>query len=108
MNRETKLIALAVFIISLTVYIITIAPTVSFWDSGEFISCSYVMGIPHPPGAPFYLIVGRFFTLFPFFNVAVRVNFISALSSAIVVTILFLIIVRLIREWRGESKTIKE
>jgi len=108
MNRETKLIALVVFIISLTVYIITIAPTVSFWDCGEFIACSYVMGIPHPPGAPLYIMVGRFFTLFPFFNVAVRVNFISALSSALVVAILFLIIVKLIKEWRGELKTIEE
>ncbi|NVM04153.1 MAG: DUF2723 domain-containing protein [Candidatus Helarchaeota archaeon] len=108
MNRETKLTAIAIFIISLTVYIITIAPTVSFWDCGEFISCSYIMGIPHPPGAPLYIMIGRFFTLLPFFDVAVRVNFISALSSAVVVAILFLIIVRLIKEWRGESKTVED
>ncbi len=105
MDRDGKLIAAALFVISLTVYLITIAPTLSFWDCGEFIACSYIMGIPHPPGAPLFIMIGRFFTLFPFFGVAVKVNFISALSSAVVVALLFMIIVRIVKEWKGEFKS---
>ena len=53
-----------VFAVSLLVYILTIEPTVSFWDCGEFILCSYRLEVGHPPGAPFFMIMGRFFTLF--------------------------------------------
>ena len=108
MKNETRLIAGITFIVSLAVYIITIAPTVSLWDCGEFITCSYIMGVPHPPGTPLYVMIGRLFTLFPFSNIAVRVNFVSALSSAFVVMILFLVIVRLIKEWRGNPQTVSD
>jgi tetratricopeptide (TPR) repeat protein len=108
MDRITKLTAIVVFLISLMTYLITLAPTLSFWDCGEFIACSYIMGVPHPPGTPLYLMIGRFFSLFPFSNIAIRVNFISALSSALVITILFLIIVKLIKEWKGELKTVED
>lgn len=105
MDRESKLIAILIFIISLVVYAVTLAPTLSLWDSGEFIACSHIMGVPHPPGAPLYIMIGRFFTLFPFFDAAVMINFISALSSAVVVTLLFMIIVRIIKEWKGKFKS---
>ncbi len=93
------------FVFSLVIYLKTIAPTVSFWDCGEFITCSYTLGIPHPPGAPFYLLIGRIFTMLPIAaDIALRVNIISALSSAITVMLTYLIIVRLVRQWRGEPR----
>ncbi len=89
-----------VFLFSFVVYFLTIAPTLSFWDCGEFIACSYKFSVPHPPGAPLYLIIGRLFTLLPIFaDIAKRVNFISTLSSAFTVTFLYLIIVIMIRQF---------
>ncbi|MBD3374409.1 DUF2723 domain-containing protein [candidate division KSB1 bacterium] len=93
------------FVISLFVYMRTIAPTVSFWDCGEFITCSYILGIPHPPGAPFYLLLGRIFTMLPLAaDIGLRVNIISALSSALTVMLTYLITVRLIQQWRGKPR----
>ena len=97
-----KIFASLMFLFSLVIYIMTLAPTVSFWDCGEFIACSYRLQVPHPPGAPLYLLVGRIFTFIPEFlveNVALRVNLISALSSAFTVLFLYLVTVHLIKEY---------
>ncbi len=94
------------FIVTLIVYLRTMADTVSFWDCGEFIACSYTLGVPHPPGAPFYLLIGRLFSMLPFASsIAVRVNVVSVLSTALTVMLTYLIIVQLIKQWRGEPKT---
>jgi len=108
MDRDNKIFAGVAFLISFMFYLITVAPTVSFWDCGEFIACSYTMGVPHPPGAPLFLLIGRVFTLIPWFDIAFRANLISVFSSAFTVALLFLIIVRLIREWRGAPKTFED
>ena len=97
-------VAISVFAIAFLTYLRTIAPDVSFWDCGEFIACSYTMSVMHPPGAPLFTIIGRLFTLFPIMNVAWRVNFISVLSSAFTIMLLYLVIVRLVNLWRGEPK----
>ncbi|HPG39038.1 MAG TPA: DUF2723 domain-containing protein [bacterium] len=97
------------FIFSLIIYLKTIAPTVSFWDCGEFITCSYILGIPHPPGAPFYLLLGRIFSMLPLAaDIGLRVNIVSALSSAVTVMLTYLIIVRFIKQWRGEPKNTED
>ena len=63
---------------SLIVYAVTIAPTVAFWDVGEFLAASYSLGITHPPAAPTFVLLGRLFAMLPLpFNVAVQVNLIS-------------------------------
>jgi len=99
-SKLNRIFVVVVFLFSFVVYFLTIAPTLSFWDCGEFIACSYKFSVPHPPGAPLYLIIGRLFTLLPIFaDIAKRVNFISTLSSAFTVTFLYLIIVIMIRQF---------
>src|SRR3990170_3571954 len=84
-----------VFLFVFLVYLYCMAPTVSFWDCGEFIACSYILGIPHPPGAPLFILIGRLFTLLPFFDqIALRTNILSALGSASSVVVAYLIILR--------------
>ncbi len=82
-RREDRLGGAIVFLFVLAIYWITLAPSVSFWDSGEFIASSYTLAIPHPPGTPLYVILGRVFTLLPIFSIAGRVNFLSALPAAL-------------------------
>ncbi len=89
--------AAAVLLISLGMFLKTVAPTVSFWDCGEFIACSYILGVPHPPGSPLYLLMGRLFTFLPIgSDPAFPVNLMSVISSALAVMFIYLITVRLI------------
>ncbi|HZM14278.1 MAG TPA: DUF2723 domain-containing protein, partial [Bacteroidales bacterium] len=98
-----------VFAVSLLVYFLTIEPTVSFWDCGEFILCSYRLEVGHPPGAPLFLLLGRFFTLFAGSDtskVAMMVNIMSAFASAFTILFLFWSITRLIRLATGDDENI--
>jgi len=100
----------ALFAVSLLVYLLTIEPTVSFWDCGEFILCSYRLEVGHPPGAPFFLLLGRFFTLFAggdTSKVAMMVNIMSALASAFTILFLFWSVTRLIRLATGEGTDVR-
>ena len=79
-----------VFAIATYVYVTTMEPTVSFWDCGEFIACSYKLQIGHPPGAPLFLMIGRFFSMWTApESAAYMVNLISALSSSFTILFLF-------------------
>ena len=103
MKKVHRIFAGAVFFIAFFVYALTVAPTVSYWDCGEFIACSYGMMVPHPPGAPLFLMIGRLFSMFPLFeDIAKRVNYISVVSSALTILLLYLSIVQLVREWKGK------
>ena len=80
------------FLIALVVYAITVEPTASFWDCGEFIATAYKLEVPHPPGAPFFLLMGRMFSLFAgedVEQVAFWVNMLSVFSAAFTVLFLF-------------------
>ena len=100
--KRNKIFAWIVLALALVLYCLTLAPTTSFWDAGEYIAVSNRLQVPHPPGAPFYLLLGRLFSMFmPTMWVAISVNFLSALASALTIMLLYLIIVRLIREWKG-------
>ena len=100
-NRLNNLVGWVVFALALAVYLKTLEPTASFWDCGEFIACSYKLLVPHPPGAPTFLLLGRLMSLLSFGNrelVSVLVNALSALSSAFAVLFLFWIITRMGRK----------
>ncbi len=88
------------FLIAAVTYTMSIEPTASFWDCGEFISTSYKLLVGHPPGAPFFMIVGRFFSLFAPSPgaVAVMINIMSALASAFTIMFLFWTITHLGRK----------
>jgi len=103
MNQKTlhRIIGLAVFLISAIVYLMTVQPSTSFWDCGEFIASSYSLQVPHPPGTPFFLLLGRLFSIIPFAdNIAYRVNMMSVFSSAFVILFLYLIAVKLIENYK--------
>lgn len=101
-KKTDRIVAGFVFLWALGLYLLTVAPTVSFWDSGEFISSLHNLEVMHPPGAPFYMLVGRLFSMFvPKEYVALSINLISVLASAGTVLLAHLIIVRLIRRWQG-------
>ncbi len=90
-----------VFGIATFTYCSTIEPTASFWDCGEYIACSNKLEVGHPPGAPFFLIVARFFSLFSFSDVsksAMWINVMSALCSSFSILFLFWTITRLAKK----------
>lgn len=80
------------FAIALSVYAITLEPTTSFWDCGEYIATAYKLQVGHPPGAPTFLLIGNFFANFAFGDVtkvAYMINFMSAVCSAFTILFLF-------------------
>jgi hypothetical protein len=87
--------------IASTVYLLTIEPTASFWDCGEFISTAYKLEVGHPPGAPLFMLMARIFTMFAGGNVelvALMVNIFSALCSGFTILLLFWTITHLGRK----------
>ncbi|MFA6233924.1 MAG: DUF2723 domain-containing protein [Bacteroidota bacterium] len=101
-----RLTALVVFLISTIVFLMTVAPTISFWDCGEFITSAITMAVLHPPGAPFFQLVGRMFSLLPIGDdLGFRVNLLSTFSSSLTVLFVYLISMRMLREWKGEPTT---
>lgn len=106
--QRNNLVAGLVFLITTVVYLSTLAPTVAFWDCGEFITTSYTLGVPHPPGAPFYTLLGRIFSMLPFGEIAFRVNLLSAASGIATVVLIYLCTVRLLSTWLDRENTAQQ
>ena len=105
MKRIHNLFIFLSFFLPFILYFKTMAPTVSLWDCGEFIATSIIMGIPHPPGTPLYLIIGNFFSQIPILSdLGARVNIISPIASALSIMFLYMIIVYLIEKFNKEKK----
>lgn len=104
-KRINYIVGWITFFISAVIYLYTMQPTLSFWDCGEFIGCAYTLSVPHPPGAPLWVLVGKIATMFPIgANPAVRMNALAAISSAFTVLFLYLVIVTVIKNWHGFPK----
>jgi hypothetical protein len=106
-NKINNLTGWSVFAISLVTYILTLEETASYWDCGEFIAVSYKLMVPHPPGAPFFLLLGRLFSFFALGDVtqvAYWINMLSALSSAFTILFLFWSIILFGRKMVGIHK----
>ena len=91
-NRVNNIVGWIVCLIACTVYVLTMEPTGSLWDTGEFISSAYKLQIPHPPGAPMFILLGRVFIILfgddPA-SAARGVNFMSAIASGFTILFLF-------------------
>lgn len=104
---ENRVIAAVILVTALVTLFMTVSPSVSFWDPGERIAASYLVQVPHPPGAPLFILMGRVMAMMPFAeDIAFRVNTISVLSGAFTVLLLYLMITRLIVYFRGKPADI--
>ncbi len=89
------------FLVASCVYLLTLEPTGSFWDCGEFIACGYKLTVGHPPGAPFFMMLMRLFTLFAPSpeDVGVVANAMSGLASGATIMFLYWSIAHMARRW---------
>src|SRR3982751_5137897 len=91
------IVTLGVFLL----YLLTLAPSTAMWDTSEYMAAAYTLGLPHPPGNPLFVLLGRVFSIIPLFgpNVATRINVLAALSSAVSAGMWFLITERVLVGW---------
>src|SRR6201992_3836883 len=91
-NKVNNIVGWIVGLVACTVFVMTMEPTGSFWDCGESVSSCYKLQIPHPPGAPLFVLMGRFFIILFGDNphtAARGVNFMSAILSGFSILFLF-------------------
>ncbi len=96
----------AVFGVALVTYLLTVERTASFWDCGEFIACSYKLQVPHPPGAPLFLLIGRMFSMLALGDVtkvAYWINLVSVTTSAFTILFMFWTLTLLGRKFFGKT-----
>ncbi|SHF75134.1 Protein of unknown function [Salegentibacter echinorum] len=108
-KKWNKILGWLVFLIALTTYTLTLEPTASFWDAGEYIATSANLEVGHPPGAPFYQMLGAFFSMFAPSDsqVALMVNFMSGLASAFAILFMFWSISLLVLKIAGPIEKLK-
>ncbi|MGH7621000.1 MAG: glycosyltransferase family 117 protein, partial [Gemmatimonadaceae bacterium] len=99
-ERPSYAMAAIVALGALALYVATMAPSTAMWDTSEYIAAAYSFGLPHPPGNPFFVILGHVFSFLPIApNVAARVNLLAALSSAIAAGVWCLVTEHVLRSW---------
>jgi hypothetical protein len=94
------IVTLCVFVL----YVVTLAPSTAMWDTSEYIAAAYTLGLPHPPGNPLFVLLGRVFSIIPLFgpNVATRINVLAAMCSAVSAGMWFLVTERVLVGWFPE------
>jgi transmembrane protein TMEM260 (protein O-mannosyltransferase) len=97
--RAAAIVSALIFIL----YLVTLAPSTAMWDTSEYIAAAYTLGLPHPPGNPFFVLIGRVFAVLPIApNVAMRINILAALCSAGAAGMWFLITERVLVGWLAQ------
>ncbi|MEW6481569.1 MAG: DUF2723 domain-containing protein [bacterium] len=89
------LFGLLVFFVSFGVYLKTVASTITFGDSGDFISSGYTLGLPHPTGYPTYILLSHLITYLPIANIAFRINLLSSLFASLCCMLMYFITKRI-------------
>lgn len=103
-KKLNRIVGFFVFLIGLIAYWSTVQSTVSFWDCGEFAACSYLLQVPHPPGTPFFILLGKLFSMIPFAqDIGYRINLISVFSTAASGLFLYLAVVKFIENYKGKA-----
>src|SRR4051812_7702134 len=98
--RPSYLAASIVSAVIFLLYLITLAPSTAMWDTSEYITAAYTLGLPHPPGNPLFVLIGRVFAVLPIAStIAVRINILAAVCSAVSAGMWFLITERVLVSW---------
>jgi hypothetical protein len=101
--RPSYLAASGAALVVFLLYLITLAPTTQMWDTSEYIAAAYTLGLPHPPGNPLFVLIGRVFAVLPIApTVAMRINILAAICSAVSAAMWFLITERVLVGWLAE------
>jgi hypothetical protein len=99
-ERPSYLAALAAGLVVLVLYLLTLSTSTAMWDTSEYIAAAYTLGLPHPPGNPLFVLIGRVFSVLPIAgDVATRINILAALCSAASAGMWFLITERVLVGW---------
>ena len=107
-TRPPYLSAAAAALAAFALYAVTLAPTTSFWDASEYIATAHILGLPHPPGNPLFVVLGKVWTLLlapTGLSIAVRMNLLAALTSAAATGFLFLVTFRFLEKWVAATTT---
>ncbi len=98
--RPSNLAAGIATVLTFLLYLITLSPETAMWDTSEYLAAAYTLGLPHPPGNPFFVLIGRVFAVLPIApSVAMRVNLLAAIASAVSAGMWFLITERVLVGW---------
>lgn len=109
MKNSHRIGFISVFGFVFAIYAWTMAPSVSFWDCGEYIATSYILGVPHPPGSPLQVLVRRIFTLLPIGSeIAFRSNLFSVLVSSLTAAFLYLCIYEIITRFKKPNTPVEK
>lgn len=100
-KQTNRIFGFLALVISSIVYLMTVQDSVPFWDCGEFSAAAALQQVPHPPGAPLFLMIAKLFHLIPFGDPGWRINLVSVFSSSFTILFLYLITVKVINIFKG-------
>ena len=101
--RPSYLAATIAGALTFLLYLVTLSPETAMWDTSEYIAAAYTFGLPHPPGNPLFVLIGRVASILPIApSIAMRINLLAALSSAVAAAMWFLITERVLVGWFAE------